>query len=274
MKRWEGFAAHFRKFYELEKEVQSEESKRQAERIEQQKRAAEREKQQSVERAQATATRELLDLVLPASIATRMLAGEKRIADYFPNVSILFADIVGFTALATEVPPDVVIDLLNHVFDIFDEIIRRNGCEKIKTIGDGYMAVSGAPEECSDHAERIARAALEMMEDIHLTDEIRKHLPKGTVFSVRIGIHTGAAVCGVIGRERFVWDVYSDAVNTAARMETNGEPGRIHVSREFAWLLRSRQRLAKGTEEFHLEERGEVEIKGKGMMKTYFLEKA
>ncbi|MBK9247980.1 MAG: adenylate/guanylate cyclase domain-containing protein, partial [Ignavibacteria bacterium] len=197
------------------------------------KQAAEREKTLAIERAEATATRNVLNLILPESIATRMIAGEKRIADYYQNISILFADIVGFTALATEVPPDVVVDLLNYVFDTFDEIIKRNGCEKIKTIGDGYMAVAGAPIECTDHAERIARAAIEMQQDIHLPDEIRKYLPAGTIFNIRVGIHSGAAVCGVIGRERFVWDVYSDAVNTASRMESHGEPGKIHCTEEF-----------------------------------------
>lgn len=271
-KRWEEADWNFQKFYELEKEVHSDEAKKKAAHMEQLKQVAERERQTEVERAQANATRELLDLVLPPSIATRILKGERRIADYYPDVSVLFADIVGFTALATEIPPDVVIDLLNHVFNIFDEIIKRNGCEKIKTIGDGYMAIAGAPEICDDHAERIARAAIEMQRHIHLTDEIRSHLPEGTVFSVRIGIHTGAAVCGVIGRERFVWDAYSDAVNTAARMESNGKGGKIHVSQEFAQLLRSRQELPEGNVEFALEERGEVEIKGKGLMRTYYLE--
>jgi class 3 adenylate cyclase len=276
-KRWEDFAVHFQKFYDLEKEVQSEESKKQANLMEQRRQAAEREKEIALAKAAAaaelSATTALLHRVLPESIATRMIEGEERIADYFTSVSILFADMVGFTALATEVPPDIVVDLLNYVFNVFDGIMKRHGCEKVKTIGDGYMAVSGAPEKCEDHAERIARAALEMMDDIHLPEHIRAELPAGTKFNLRIGIHTGGAVCGVMGRERFVWDVYSDAVNIAARMESNGEPGKIHVSKDFAWLLRSRMR-AGGANEFTLAERGEVEIKGKGMMKTYFLEKA
>lgn len=271
-KRWEEADRNFQKFYELEKEVHSDEARKKAAHMEQLKQVAERERQVEVERAQANATRELLDLVLPPSIATRILNGERRIADFYPAVSVLFADIVGFTALATEIPAEVVIGLLNHVFNIFDEVVKRNGCEKIKTIGDGYMAIAGAPEICDDHAERIARAAIDMQKHIHLSDEIRSHLPEGTVFRVRIGIHTGAAVCGVIGRERFVWDAYSDAVNTAARMESSGKGGKIHVSEEFAWLLRSRQQMTQDNEEFMLEELGEMEIKGKGLMRTYYLE--
>ena len=269
---------YLEKYHNLKDEVQSEEAKKSAALIEQRRQIAEREKEIELARvaakAELDATRTLLDSVLPTTIATRMIAGEERIADFFPSISILFADIVGFTTIAAEIPPDVVIEFLNHVFDIYDGIIKRCGCEKIKTIGDGYMAVSGAPVECADHAERIARAAIEMQNNIILPSAIQQHLPENTVFNIRIGIHTGAAVCGVVGKERFVWDVYSDAVNTASRMESNGIPGKIHVSREFAWLLRSRMKMKKDVEEFILEERGELNIKGKGLMKTYFLEKA
>ncbi|MBK9249545.1 MAG: tetratricopeptide repeat protein [Ignavibacteria bacterium] len=268
---------HFVRYHEIKEEVQSEEAKKTAHLIEQNKQAAEREKEIEIAKvassAKIKATTALLHKVLPESIASRMMAGEEKIADYFPSVSILFADIVGFTRLATEVPPDIVIDLLNYVFDVFDAIMKKNGCEKVKTMGDGYMAVAGAPVECSDHAERMSRAAFEMMEDIHLPEAIREDLPEGTVFNIRIGIHTGGAVCGVMGKDRFIWDVYSDAVNTASRMESNGVAGKIHVSKEFAWLLRSRNK-SSGNNEVRITERGEIDIKGKGKMKTYFLEKS
>ncbi len=277
-KRWQEANREWKQYYAMKDEVQSAEAQKSAALIEQRRQIAEREKEIAIAKAAALAelkaTRGLLDAVLPTSIATRMIAGEKRIADYFPKVSILFADIVGFTSIATEVPPHIVVDFLNHVFDVYDEIIKRHGCEKIKTIGDGYMAIAGAPTACEDHAERLARAAIEMQRDIKLPTEILDYLPNGASFSIRIGIHSGAAVCGVIGRERFVWDVYSDAVNTASRMESNGVAGKIHVSKDFAELIQNRQKASASSAEFRLEERGEIEIKGKGMMRTYFLGRA
>ena len=128
------------------------------------------------------------------------------------------------------------------------------------------MAVAGAPIACDDHAERLARAAMDLMEDIQLSDDIRKSLPKDSVFHLRIGLHTGSAFAGIIGDKGFVYDVYSDAVNLAARMESSGQAGRIHCSSDFAHHLQNRD------ESFVFEERDEIEIKGKGKMRTYFLE--
>lgn len=272
--QWKHAFISYKKYRELESEVQSEDAKQKALKLEQQKQTAEREKEIELAKAAAAAellaTTALLHKVLPESIATRIIAGEERIADYYSNVSVLFADMVGFTALATQVVPDIVVELLNHVFDVFDEIMKRHGCEKVKTMGDGYMAVAGAPEKCDDHAERIARAALEMLHEIQIPDDVQEYLPPDMIFKIRVGIHTGSAICGVMGRERFVWDVYSDAVNTASRMESTGEAGKIHVSQDFVSLLQHRSQLT-GQHEFHFTERGEVEIKGKGIMKTYFL---
>jgi class 3 adenylate cyclase len=265
-KRWEDFAFHYKKYHETEKEVQSESAKKQANLMEQQRQTAEREKALAAERAEARATQNVLHQVLPPSIADRLVKGEK-VADYFQNVSILFADIVGFTPIASRMPAKVVLAFLNHVFGAFDDIIEKHGCEKIKTIGDGYLAVAGAPIPCADHAERIARAALDMLEDIHLPEDIRRHLPNGLQFSIRIGIHTGPAFGGIIGAKRFVYDIYSDAVNIAARMESHGEPGKIHCSDDFAHHLQNRD------EAFVFKEREEMDIKGKGKMRTYFLEK-
>jgi class 3 adenylate cyclase len=242
---------------------------------------AERERQESIVRAEAAATRRLLDTVLPAPIAQRMIGGEERIADSYENVSILFADLVGFTTLSKDLPAETVIILLNHIFDRFDEIIERNGCEKVKTIGDGYLAVAGAPEVVSDHVIRLAKAALEMSGEIPLPDEIRRLLPNGTRVSSRIGLHCGPVVCGVIGRQRVVWDVYSDAVNTASRMESSGEPGRIHVSEAFATALQAvdsghwtvdntNDSMTNGS--MTLVKRGTIDVKGKGLMTTYWLE--
>ncbi|MBS1537714.1 MAG: tetratricopeptide repeat protein [Bacteroidetes bacterium] len=276
--RWEESDRYFRKFYEAEKAVRSEDAKKKAMHIELQSRAAEREKEIAIAKAKADAemsvTTTLLHKVLPSSIANRLIKGEK-VADYFQVISILFADIVGFTPIASKMPARKVLAFLNYVFGEFDRIIEKHGCEKIKTIGDGYMAVAGAPIECSDHAERIARAAIEMMGDIHLPDDIRAALPKGAKFSIRIGVNIGPAFGGIVGENRFVYDIYSDAVNTAARMESYGEPNKIHVSEEFAFHLQNRMDMTgDDLGGIIFEERDEIEIKGKGIMKTYFLEKA
>ncbi|MBS1537972.1 MAG: tetratricopeptide repeat protein [Bacteroidetes bacterium] len=273
-KRWEEAHEHFKKFHDIKEEVQSEEAFKKAAQIEHQKQAAEREKEIAVARATAdaklNATTSLLHKVLPESIATRMINGEEEIADYFPQVSILFADISGFTPISAAMPAYMVVRFLNHVFGEFDRIIKHHKCEKIKTIGDGYMAVAGAPIECIDHAERITAAAFEMQQAIQLPEEFREYLPHGTKFGIRIGLHTGSVVGGVIGDERFVYDIYSDSVNTAARMESHGKPNKIHVSEAFRNAL-----ISTSLSELPIQfiPRGEMDIKGKGIMKTYFLEK-
>ncbi len=229
----------------------------------------------SVADARLEVTTTLLHKVLPETVAQRMLGGETEIADYYPSVSILFADIEGFTPMSADMPAVIVVRLLNYVFQQFDRIMKKHGCEKIKTIGDGYMAVAGAPNPCDDHAERIAAAALEMQHSIELPESIREHLPPGTRFGLRIGLHTGSVIAGLIGEDRFVYDVYSDAVNTAARMERHGDVNRIHVSNDFFQHLQNRLLLnAAGGMNLHFVRRGDVEIKGKGLMRTYFMESA
>ncbi len=279
-KRWEDAHIHFKKYIEIEKEVNVEEVKKQ-DAIRQQLKDIELAKAAAAAKLSATTT--LLHRVLPESIATRMIAGEEEIADYFPSVSILFADIAGFTPIAAGMPASMVVRFLNFVFGRFDAIMKKYGCEKIKTIGDGYMAVAGAPIPCDDHAERMALAALEMQEDIQLPEEFKEYLPDGVDFGIRVGLHTGSVVGGVIGDERFVYDIYSDSVNTAARMESHGEADKIHVSEEFkqAFLGADHQEQPHESptsptspKSLHFQERGEMEIKGKGIMKTYFLEKA
>jgi adenylate cyclase len=276
--RWQEALEHYQKYITIKDEVQSVEAKKQSELMEQRRQAAEREKEIALAKATAaaklSATTNLLHKVLPESISTRMIDGEENIADFFPNVSILFADIAGFTPISADMPAFVVIRFLNHIFREFDRIIKKHGCEKIKTIGDGYMAVSGAPIECADHAERITAAAFEMQETIQLPEEFREYMPDNASFGIRIGLHTGSVVAGVIGDERFVWDVYSVAVNTAARMESHGEADKIHVTHDFVRLLQNRFAATKNTSHgIEFVKRGELEIKGKGMMKTYFLER-
>ncbi len=198
----------------------------------------------------------LLD-VLPPSIASRLKSGERTIAELFSDVTVVFADIVGFTALAASLPPDKVVWLLDTIFSTFDEITHKYKLEKIKTIGDCYMAVGGLPEPMPDHAEAVARAALEM--DYELS---QISLLTGFMLDIRIGIHTGTVIAGVIGTKKITYDIWGDTVNVASRMESHGEAGKIHCSEEVFQQLRH---------VFTFEERGIIEVKGKGAMKTYFL---
>ncbi len=218
----------------------------------------------ATERARVQATEQVLHRVLPASIAERLTRGEE-VADHFENISVFFSDIVGFTPMAARMTAHNVIVLLNYVFATFDHIMAKHGCEKIKTIGDGYMAVSGAPIPCDDHAERMARAALEIVQQKELPDNIKAIIPEGSSFQFRVGLHCGPAFAGIVGENRFVYDVYSDTINTAARMESHGKPGLVHCSVDFQRQLQSR------TSSFVFEDRGEMEVKGKGMMATSFL---
>lgn len=278
--RWKEAHEYYKKHIEIRDEVQSEDARKKAALMEQQRLAAEREKEIELAKvtaaAKLTATTALLHKVLPESIATRMINGEGNIADYFPNVSILFADIAGFTPISANMDARMVVKLLNYVFGEFDRIIKKHGCEKIKTIGDGYMAIAGAPIECADHTERIISVALEMLATINLPEEFKLYMPEGSEFGIRIGLHTGSVVAGVIGDERFVWDVYSDAVNTAARMESHGEQDKIHVSEDFTNHVqeyRGKTSLSS-LSNIRFIPRSEILIKGKGIMKTYFLEQS
>ncbi|MBK8911554.1 MAG: tetratricopeptide repeat protein [Chlorobi bacterium] len=267
--RFEEALTHFKKFHEVKEEVQSEEAKKKAIQVEQQRQIAEMEKRTAAERARAKATEELLHKTLPPSIADRMISGERQIADRFDSASILFADVVGFTPMTAQMPASAVLEFMNFVFAHFDSIAAKHGCERIKTIGDGYMAACGAPIECPDHAERIARMAMEMLEDVALPESITEHLPPNTEFEIRIGLHTGSITGGVIGTGKLAYDIYGDTVNTASRMESHGEAGKIHVSEEFAAALSSA--INTGELPITLEERGELNIKGKGTLRTYFL---
>jgi class 3 adenylate cyclase len=196
----------------------------------------------------------LLRNVLPEAIAARLKEDSGHIAEYFDVATVLFADIVGFTTLSASMPPRALVDLLNDVFTRFDEIAGRRGLEKIKTIGDAYMVVGGVPLPRHDHAASVAALALEMQSAIG-------ELAEGKL-AIRIGIHTGPVVAGVIGTSKFSYDLWGDTVNTASRMESHGVPGQIHVSGECRDALADR---------FVLDERGEVEVKGKGRMRTWWL---
>jgi class 3 adenylate cyclase len=201
----------------------------------------------------------LLLNILPQSIVTRMRQGETAIADHVAEATILFCDVVGFTVLSGRMPPDRTIDFLSRIFSAFDRLAAELKVEKIKTIGDAYMAAAGLPEPQADHADRIATLAPRMLDAVAEVAE-RTQLR----LRARIGIHTGQVVAGVIGTHKFVYDIWGDTVNTASRMESHSLPGRIQVSAATRDALGDRFRLSR---------RGIIKVKGKGMMETWFLER-
>jgi class 3 adenylate cyclase len=207
--------------------------------------------------AEKQTSERLLLNVLPGPIADRLKTGESLIVDRFEAVSVLFADIVGFTAMSARTSPEALVTMLNELFSTFDQLAEKHGLEKIKTIGDAYMVVAGIPQPIADHAVAIAHMGLDML--AALTDYSTR---AGMNLTIRVGIHTGSVVAGVIGTKKFIYDLWGDTVNTASRMESTGVPGRIQVSQATYELLRDL---------FELEERGPIEVKGKGLMPVYLL---
>jgi class 3 adenylate cyclase len=214
-----------------------------------------------------TATKELARLhrenerlllnILPEPIAERLRRGEGLIADRFDDVTLLFADIVGFTELSSRMSPEELVAVLNEVFTVFDELVEEHGLEKVKTIGDAYMVVGGLTESTADHTFRVARMAVALAERVMGLAAARR---LGVVF--RVGIHCGPVVAGVIGTKKFIYDIWGDTVNVASRMESTGVPGRVQVTAAVEERLRGR---------FVLEPRGLVDVKGKGQLPTWFL---
>jgi adenylate cyclase len=198
----------------------------------------------------------LLLNVLPAPIAEKLKKQTGIIAERFNDVSVLFADIVGFTPLSTRLSPADLLEMLNRVFSSFDELADRHGLEKIKTIGDAYMVAGGLPEPRSDHLASMAILGLAMLESI-------RHQGRETGgLNLRVGLHVGSVIAGVIGIRKFIYDVWGDTVNTASRLESHGVPGRVQVSEVVFERLKDR---------FDFEPRGTVELKGCGPMATYLL---
>jgi class 3 adenylate cyclase len=200
----------------------------------------------------------LLLNILPGPIADRLKQGEETIADNFPEVTVLFADIVGFTALSGSVSPDDLVKMLNQLFTAFDDSAHRLGIEKIKTIGDCYMAVAGLTVELDDPPVAMVEMALEMHRAIDQFNALH-----GTSLQIRIGINCGPVVAGVIGKSKFIYDLWGDTVNLASRMESHGVAGQIHVSEAVYNRVKGR---------FRVEPRGNIEIKGKGPMPTYLVD--
>jgi class 3 adenylate cyclase len=198
----------------------------------------------------------LLRNVLPASISARLREGEARVADAYPSVTVLFADIVDFTPLAARLSAADVVDLLSGLFSAFDDLADERGIEKIKTVGDTYMAAGGLPEPVADHAVRVVDLGLAM-----LREAARPHGDLPPV-RLRIGVHSGPAVGGVIGSRKFAFDVWGDTVNVASRLEAQGVPDRVHVSDTTRRLVGDR---------FAWEACGSIELRGHGAMETFFV---
>lgn len=213
--------------------------------------------EKEVQTAYAESERLLLN-ILPPSIAKRLKASDDMIADHHARVGVLFADIAGFTSMSSRLPPEQVVLLLNEVFNIIDDLVERHGAEKIKTIGDAYMVVTGLPEPSADPEGTIARLALDIRDAVR-----RIQLPGSEEpLRIRIGIHSGDVVAGVIGNRKFAYDIWGDTVNVASRVEASGEPGQIHLTEALAKRLSDR---------FDFSSTQISNIKGKGETATCFL---
>lgn len=208
-------------------------------------------------RAAMDQSERLLLNILPRKVADRLKSNEGTIADRFDCVSVLFIDIVSFTPLSSGMDPINVVDFLGRMFDAFDGMMDRHRVEKIKTIGDCYLAVAGLPEVDPEHALNICALALEMREEMK---KINASLP--FELKARFGIHSGPVVAGVIGHRKFAYDIWGDTVNVASRMESHGEKDRIQISAETYELIK---------DHFECEERGLIDVKGKGSFHAYWL---
>ncbi len=199
----------------------------------------------------------LLLNILPQSVAERLKSGERTVVNAIPEATIFFSDLVGFTPLAASLPPGDLVRFLNEVFSEMDKLAGEHGLEKIKTIGDAYMLAGGVPDPRPDHAQAVADFALDLIERLPKLADVG-----GIPVRIRIGIHSGPVVAGVIGENKFAYDLWGDTVNTASRLESSGVEGRIHISAETRDLL---------GDAYRTEPRGLTEIRGKQPMETYLL---
>lgn len=256
---FENSLAYFKEHINFEKEILSEKTRLNADILHQKKLIKEHEKERVIQHARNQEQERILLKMLPTSIANRIIKGESQIVDVAESVSIFFSDIVNFTSVTSEISPDILITELNALFSEFDRIAQKHNVEKIKTIGDSYMAVCGVPESNDHHALHLAEFANEVM------NASKNHSIGGHPVRLRIGMHTGRAIAGIIGEDKYSYDLWGDVVNTASRMETLGIEGKIQVSEDFKKLIESYP---------HIEcvPRGEIEVKGKGKMTTYLLE--
>jgi class 3 adenylate cyclase len=207
----------------------------------------------------------LIRNVLPNPIAMRLRENPQSLADVYPDVSVLFADIVGFTGIASRIGPSDTVLMLNDLFSRFDEIAGRHGLEKIKTIGDAYMAVAGAPDSLADHARRAVAMGLDMLA---VTRSFAA--AEGEPLGLRVGVNSGPVVAGVIGRARLSYDLWGDTVNVASRMESQGVEGAIQVTEATMNAVRAAIAGEDGAP-LRIEDRGEIDVRGRGRMHTFLV---
>lgn len=213
-------------------------------------------KNQQLEEEQDRSERLLLN-ILPKSVADRLKHGESRIADSYDSATIMFADLVDFTRISSDMTPDDLVNLLGQVFSRFDQLTEKYGVEKIKTIGDAYMVVCGAPEPRADHAEAVANLAIEMQQAL-----VELSVKTGKMLMMRIGINSGPVIAGVIGSAKFSYDLWGDTVNMASRMEHYGLSNSIQVTDATYQLIEKK---------FRFEKRDPIIVKGKGRVQSYLL---
>ena len=255
---WEKSLIHLKQYLDLNESLNSEEAKNKADLLEQKRKLDEMEQMRLLQITRFQEQERMLHKILPNTIADRILEGEKSIVDKANDISIFFSDIVDFTEMTSSMKPEDLINDLNTLFTEFDRIARKHSVEKIKTIGDSYMAVCGIPQQMDDHAMRITNFAFDVL-------SASKQLKIGNKnVELRIGIHSGEAIAGVIGEDKYSYDLWGDSVNIASRMENSGEKGCIQVTEYFKELL-------AGNSDIIFISRGEIEIKGKGLMKTFFM---
>ena len=199
----------------------------------------------------------LLANILPAPIINKLKCNQGAVAERFTEATTLFSDIVGFTQMSAQVSPEELVNRLNEIFISFDHLAEKHNLEKIKTIGDAYMVAGGVPLPDANHAIAVTQMGLDMVEAI---ESINRRT--GSSLQIRVGINTGPVIAGVIGRRKFAYDMWGDSVNTASRMESHGQPGRVHISESTYNIIK---------DHFECEERGEIEVKGKGRMKTWLV---
>jgi class 3 adenylate cyclase len=214
--------------------------------------------QRTQELAQSEAkAKELLHNMLPAEVAEELSSTGQTKPARFESASVLFTDFSGFTQVASTMPAGQMVSELNDIFAAFDDICDAEGVEKIKTIGDAYMAAAGVPQECADHAQRCVRAGQKMLDFVQ-----QRNARSAFKWGLRVGIHSGHVVAGVVGKRKFAFDIWGDTVNIASRMESAGEEGRINVSAYTYHLIQN---------DFACEYRGKVDAKGKGEVDMYFV---
>jgi class 3 adenylate cyclase len=258
-KRWEDFAITYKEYHILKEAVLNSEVQMKLHSLEAQRLRDNAEHERKIQKIQIEEQEKLLHNVLPPEIAVKILAGEQNIADYAESVSVFFFDIVGFTEVSRMMSPRELLEGLNRIFTHIDALAIEHSIEKIKTIGDAYLAVSGIHKPTRNHAEQIANFALAIQK------QSKEWSLGGTKISFRMGIHCGPVISGIIGSQRFAFDVWGDTVNIASRMESNGQPGKIHVTEDYADLLNANHQYAC----IH---RGKIDVKGRGFVNTFWLE--